>query len=91
MKTKTNPKSLRGCFFSSVVSSVLSGSSGRRRWKLPPPPTSQVHTRIDDPGARNRQGPAGAPIRSFGWHDPYHIRFVVYVPNLTPGLYRLRI
>lgn len=56
-----------------------------------PPPTSQVQMRIDSPDINSRQGPAGALMPSFAWHDPYHIRVTVYVPDLTPGLHRLRI
>lgn len=80
--------------FSAVFEAVRGSPEPWRRiveFRPPPPPTSQVHMRVDAPDAKNRQGPAGALMPSFAWHDPYHIRFVVHVPDLTPGLYRLRI
>jgi hypothetical protein len=57
----------------------------------PPPATSQVQMRVDDPDEDERSGPADAMMSSFAWKDTYHLRIAVYVPDLSPGLYRLRV
>lgn len=80
--------------FSAAFEAVRETPGSMRRvveFRPPAPPTSEVQMRIDSPDVNSRQGPASALMPSFAWHDPYHIRVTVYVPDLTPGLYRLRI
>jgi len=63
----------------------------RAEFAPPPPPTSQAQMTIDEPAPDKRTGQADAVVPGFAWHDKYHLRLVVHVPDLPPGEYRLRV